>query len=163
MRTIAKLGICSLAVTAEYAKSWWIAIPLKPKVSSHCPAPTVGITVPQFLAMYRSTIVRMVDAQEFKGRLFATSTHTATLSFEGLSFEGCAFESCVICFTTCCKFWRAHGTECPILSVALKRTVGTYGQEPLSYTLLATRASCFSMIGRNISQQPADPMHPAHP
>ena len=118
--TIAQLTICSIAVPAEHAKSGRIAVSLKPKVSSHSSTPIAAFTVAQLFTMYGSIIVRMVDAEEFKGGFSTTGTLTPTVSL-----ESCTFDSYDIGLTNFYAFLRTHGTECPILSVALTPTVGT--------------------------------------
>jgi len=104
--TIAQLTMCSIAVPAEHAKSWWIAVALKPKVSSHSSTPTGAIVVPQLFTMFGSTIVHVVDAEEFKGGFSTTNTLTPAVSF-----EGCAFESCAICLTNCHALLGTHRTD----------------------------------------------------
>jgi len=76
--TIAQLTICSITVPAKHTKSPWIAVSLKPKVSSHSSASILAFTVPQLFAMYSSIIVHVVNAEEFKGG-FSTQTEQSVL------------------------------------------------------------------------------------
>jgi len=119
--TMAQLTKCSIAVPAEHTKSPWIAVSLKPKVSSHSSTPIRAITVPQLFTMYGSIIVHVINTEEFKGGFSTTGTLTPTVSL-----ESCAFQSYAICFANCYLSSRTHGTQRLILSVALTPTVGTY-------------------------------------
>jgi hypothetical protein len=119
--TIAQLSICGITVSAEHTKSRWIAITFEPQVRSRSSTPLVTLTMPQLSAMFGSAIVTVVDTQEFKSSFSATRTITPAVSF-----ERCAFESRVISLSPCSKFWRTHGTECPVFSVTLPPAIDTH-------------------------------------